>query len=158
MHTSARDDTLRSKDKKRLVCARNWTVFIYIFFASDPPHGNRQEPQGLIWFCLCMFFFSQSRESHWLQLYDWQTATVWVKNLCLCSTEEKNSPTSWMKGRIKNSLGPAAMSYCRPHPHHNNDIHIYSFKYDFYPTKNFDALKFYISCDQFQYHKKIITK
>ncbi len=43
-----------------------------------------------------LVFFSQSRESHWLPLYDWQTATVWVKNLCLCSTEETKSPTSWM--------------------------------------------------------------
>ncbi len=40
----------------------------------------RHEPQGLIWFCLCMFFFfSQSHEYHWLPLYDWQAATVWVK-------------------------------------------------------------------------------
>ncbi len=41
-------------------------------------------------------FDSQSRGSHWLPLYDWQTATVWVKYLCLCSTEETKSPTSWM--------------------------------------------------------------
>ncbi len=40
--------------------------------------------------------FSQSRESHWLPLYNWQTATVWVKNINLCSTEETKSPTSWM--------------------------------------------------------------
>ncbi len=33
---------------------------------------------------------------HWLPLYHWQTATVWVKNLRLCSTEETKSPTSWM--------------------------------------------------------------
>ncbi len=45
--------------------------------------------------CVC-FFDSQSHEAHWLQLYDWQTATVWVTNLNLCSTEETNSPTSWM--------------------------------------------------------------
>ncbi len=25
----------------------------------------RHQPQGLIWFCLCMFFFSQSRECPW---------------------------------------------------------------------------------------------
>ncbi len=43
-----------------------------------------------------VFFFSQSREYHWLTLYDWQTAAVWVKNLLLCSTEETKSPTSWM--------------------------------------------------------------
>ncbi len=35
---AARDDTLRSKDTKQSVCARNWRVFIS-FFASDPPHG-----------------------------------------------------------------------------------------------------------------------
>ncbi len=42
----------------------------------------RHEPQGLIWFCLCMLgFVSQSRGSHRLPLYDWQTWTGWVKNL-----------------------------------------------------------------------------
>ncbi len=44
--------------------------------------------------CVCCFD-SQSRESHWLTLYDWQTAAVWVKK-SLCSTEETKSPTSWM--------------------------------------------------------------
>ncbi len=38
LNPAARDDTLRSKDTKRLVCARNWTVFIS-FFNSDLPHG-----------------------------------------------------------------------------------------------------------------------
>ncbi len=55
-----------------------------------------QESQGLIWICLCMFFYSQRFCAHWLPLNDWQTATVWVKNLRLCSTEEIKSPTSWM--------------------------------------------------------------
>ncbi len=34
------DDTLRSKDSKRSVCARNWTVFrmFFFFFTSDPPY------------------------------------------------------------------------------------------------------------------------
>ncbi len=31
-------------------------------------------------FCLCMFFFTLSCVSHWLPLYDWQTATVWPKS------------------------------------------------------------------------------
>ncbi len=38
LNPAARDDTLRSKDMKRLVCARNWTVFISGVFTSDPPH------------------------------------------------------------------------------------------------------------------------
>ncbi len=38
LNLAARDNTLRSKDTKRLVCARNWTVFI-LFFTSDPPLG-----------------------------------------------------------------------------------------------------------------------
>ncbi len=50
----------------------------------------------LLWTQCGCFFYSQSRGSHWLLLYDWQTATVWVKNLRLCSTEETKSPTSWM--------------------------------------------------------------
>ncbi len=57
------------------------------------PQCYRHEPQGL---SVYAFLVSQSRGSHWLPLYDWQTATVWVKNLRLCSTEETTSPTSWM--------------------------------------------------------------
>ncbi len=52
----------------------------------------RHEPQGLIWFCLCMFY-SLSKPRVPL------TAIIWLwrdKNLHLCSTEETNSPTSWM--------------------------------------------------------------
>ncbi len=30
--------------------------------------------------CVCFFFLSQSRESHWRTLYDWQTATVLQKS------------------------------------------------------------------------------
>ncbi len=37
LNPAARDDTLRSKDTKQLVCARNWTVFI-LFLTSDLPH------------------------------------------------------------------------------------------------------------------------
>ncbi len=50
------------------------------------------------WMFIDIFFLfdSQSRGSHWLPLYDWQTATVWVQHLPLCSTEETKSPTSWM--------------------------------------------------------------
>ncbi len=33
---ATRDDMLRSQDMKKLVCVRNWTVFIS-FFTSDPP-------------------------------------------------------------------------------------------------------------------------
>ncbi len=60
------------------------------YFESD--HHYRHEPQGLIWFCLCMFFDSQSRGSHWLPLYDCQrqTVTVLVKHF-VCSTEETKS-------------------------------------------------------------------
>ncbi len=142
---------MRSKDTKRSVFVRHWTLFISIFTAarSDCPErvhttagtwcvffffllysGSQTykyitttylstgplilylqsqlgvsmvhlrdrwqqctyKLHGLIWFCLCMFFFSQSRESHWLPLYDWQTAMVWLKgsndfsknNIILC--------------------------------------------------------------------------
>ncbi len=37
------------------------------------------------------FFFSQSRESHLLSLYDWQTATVWVKKNFVCVLLKKQS-------------------------------------------------------------------
>ncbi len=39
LNPAARDDSLRSKDMKRLVCTRNGTVFISLF-TSDPPHGQ----------------------------------------------------------------------------------------------------------------------
>ncbi len=71
LNPAARDDTLKSKDKERLVCARSWTVFIYIFFTSDPLHWYRHEPLGLIWFCLCMFF---SLSKPWVPL----TAIIWL--------------------------------------------------------------------------------
>ncbi len=44
---------------------------------------------------VCFFLLSKT----WVPLTAiiWLTdATVWVKNLCLCSTEETKSPTSWM--------------------------------------------------------------
>ncbi len=52
----------------------------------------------LIWISLCMFFFPLiERDSDlYLPLYDWQTRTVWPKNIKIGSTEEKKTPTSWM--------------------------------------------------------------
>ncbi len=175
LNPAARDDTLRSKDTKRSVCARNWTVFIS-FFTSDPPHcptvlsavttagawhvffllygesqtnkcitatylsngpltlstisirrvgirtvgqcsgsevkndintvrflaqtnrfvsldlnvSSRAAGFNLVLSVYVCFFFSQSLESHWLPLYDWQTATVWVKNF-VCVILKKQS-------------------------------------------------------------------
>ncbi len=41
--------------------------------------------------------FPSYRDSHlYLPLYDWQTRTVWPKNIKIGSTEEKKTPTSWM--------------------------------------------------------------
>ncbi len=37
LNPAARDDTLRSLDTKRSVCARNWTVFISSFTSDLPP-------------------------------------------------------------------------------------------------------------------------
>ncbi len=82
------DDTLKSKDTKRSVCALKWTVFFF-FFTSDPPHGYRHAPQGLIWFCLCMFYFIFLSKA-WVPL----TAIIWLTDYnglslnSLCSTEE----------------------------------------------------------------------
>ncbi len=46
---------------------------------------------------LCMFFFPSYRDSDlYLPLYDWQTRTVWPKNIKIGSTEEKKTTTSWM--------------------------------------------------------------
>ncbi len=38
LNPAARDDTLRSKDTNRSVCARNWTYLYRVFLTSDPPH------------------------------------------------------------------------------------------------------------------------
>ncbi len=70
LNSAGRDDILRSKDTIRSVCARHRTVFIHVF-TSDPPHGYRQEPQGLNWFCLCMFFWLSKP---WVPL----TAIIWL--------------------------------------------------------------------------------
>ncbi len=118
----AHDNTMKSYDTKQSVCARNWTVFIS-FITSDSrvftTSGAWQKyclvsctdrlfrvwrPQcivtshrfNLVLSVYVFCFVSQSRGSHWLTLYDWQTATVRVNNLRLCSTEEIKSPTSWM--------------------------------------------------------------
>ncbi len=41
--------------------------------------------------------FPSYRDGHlYLPLYDWQTRTVWPKNIKIGSTEEKKTPTSWM--------------------------------------------------------------
>ncbi len=45
--------------------------------------------------CACFFTLKDSAPID-LHLYDWRTVTVWVKNLCFCSTEETKYPTSWM--------------------------------------------------------------
>ncbi len=50
----------------------------------------------LIWISLCMFFFPLRDSDLYLPLYDWQTRTVWPKNIKIGSTEEKKTPTSWM--------------------------------------------------------------
>ncbi len=67
LNPAARDDTLRSKDTKRSVCARNWTVFIS-FFTSDPPHS----PTVLRVWRVFFFFFLLYGGS---QTYKWITAT-----------------------------------------------------------------------------------
>lgn len=48
--------------------------------------------------CVYVFFDSQSHDSYSFPLYNWQTAMVCVRNLCLCSTKETKPPTSWMPG------------------------------------------------------------
>ncbi len=50
----------------------------------------------LILISLCMFFFPLIDSHLYLPLYDWQTRTVWPKNIKIGSTEEKKTPTSWM--------------------------------------------------------------
>ncbi len=40
---AARDDTLRSKDTKRSVCARNWTVFISFVYLWSATRSNYPE-------------------------------------------------------------------------------------------------------------------
>ncbi len=58
--------------------------------------GHKGIVHPKMWICVCMFFYSQRFCAHWLALYDWRTVTVWVKNLCFCSTEETKYPTFWM--------------------------------------------------------------
>ncbi len=96
LNPAARDDTLRSKDTKRLVCARNRTVFIYFFYLWSAARISSRAAGFNLVLSVYVFLVSQSRGSHWLPLYDWQTTMVWVKNIRLCSTEETKSPTSWM--------------------------------------------------------------
>ncbi len=51
----------------------------------------------LILISLMYVLFPSYRDSDlYLPLYDWQTRTVWPKNIKIGSTEEKKTPTSWM--------------------------------------------------------------
>ncbi len=43
LNPAARDDTLRSKDMKRSVCARNWTIFISFFYLWSATRSNCPE-------------------------------------------------------------------------------------------------------------------
>ncbi len=96
LNPAARDNTLRSKDTKRSVCARNWTVFIS-YFTSDPPHCptvlNAVTTAGA-WrvFFFLLYGESQTYKSRRRR----RRIMVWVKSLSLCSTEETKSPTSRM--------------------------------------------------------------
>ncbi len=50
-------------------------------------------------FSVHVLFPSYRDSDLYLPLYDWQTRTVWPKNIKIGSTEEKKTPTSWMQGR-----------------------------------------------------------
>ncbi len=47
-------------------------------------------------FSVHVLFPSYRNSDLYLPLYDWQTRTVWPKNIKIGSTEEKKTPTSWM--------------------------------------------------------------
>ncbi len=47
-------------------------------------------------FSVHVLFPSHRDSDLYLPLYDWQTRTVWPKNIKIGSTEEKKTPTSWM--------------------------------------------------------------
>ncbi len=47
-------------------------------------------------FSVHVLFPSYRDSDLYLPLYDWQTRTVWPKNIKNGSTEEKKTPTSWM--------------------------------------------------------------
>ncbi len=47
-------------------------------------------------FSVHVLFPSYRDSDLYLPLYDWQTRTVWPKNIKIGSNEEKKTPTSWM--------------------------------------------------------------
>ncbi len=47
-------------------------------------------------FSVHVLFPSYRDSDLYLPLYDWQTRTVWPKNIKIGSTEEKKTPTSWI--------------------------------------------------------------
>ncbi len=98
LNPAARGDTLRSKDTKRSVCARNWTVFISVFLPliRRPVQMSRarHEPQGLIWFCL--FFFSLKAVSTIDCHYMTDRLQRFELKILICVLLKKQPPTSWM--------------------------------------------------------------
>ncbi len=65
--------------------------YLYIFFTSDPPHGYRQEPQGLIWFCLCMFFLSLKAVSPFDSNYKSDRLQRFESKIVVCVLLKKQS-------------------------------------------------------------------
>ncbi len=78
------------------LCTRGKKLYIYCSFS----HTNRSfrvlghqcvvtMGNCLIWISLCMFFFPLIETVTYTCHYDWQTRTVWPKNIKIGSTEEK---------------------------------------------------------------------
>ncbi len=86
------------------LCTRGKKRYKYCLFFSHKPLVSCLRPSMCSYdgelfnldFSVHVLFPSYRDSDLYLPLYDWQTRTVWPKNIKIGSTEEKRTPTSWM--------------------------------------------------------------
>ncbi len=106
LNPAARDDTLRSKDTKRSVCARNRTVYNFLplnHYTLQLPeriHNSRRVTllygESQTYKCITATYVSNGPLTLYLQSQLGVSMVQRFELKSLCSTEETKSPTSWM--------------------------------------------------------------
>ncbi len=102
MHT--RHIRVRTQITWTWLCTRGKKRYKYCSFSHTKPLVSCLRPSMCsydgelfnLYFSVHVLFPSYRDSDLYLPLYDWQTRTVWPKNIKIGSTEEKKTPTSWM--------------------------------------------------------------
>ncbi len=73
-----------------------WLIVVTMMVCLRPSMCSYDGELFNLDFSVHVLFPSYRDSDLYLPLYDWQTRTVWPKNIKIGSTEEKKTPTSWM--------------------------------------------------------------